>query len=532
MPKRLTEKEKIRRKIAGMSSEEVQALRQVTLAEFARLDDSPESFSCFYELIHGREIPDHAINEWITPLYEAKENKRGIVIEAFRGSTKTTTVTNTFTAYRIGKEPHRANLLIQVGDDIAEDNTEQIADIISNNPGWKLAFPNIVPDTSKGWGAKGYEVMDKSMPYSEWRKRNSSRKDPTLLGVGYKSRNIIGKHPDGVLVVDDIHDENNTSSSRELQNVRRILTGTIFPTVIDDTWEIFIGTPWTKDDCLNYVANTGEYVHVKTPVFRVAQSDNSKVVDGEDFDDQKVTLTWSDKFDIAEITRQKNKAGTREFARMFLLDLTQSYLTSVKYFTYPNELIEPRWAYYGGIDYASYIDVFDNPGANRSKFAMVYGAKIPTGGFVITDGVVEICSQTQAEVYAERAQGIFPNWNYTVIEGDGKGEEFIGLMARKPHVKIVPMKTGGRSKKNRQESMFPWLENGTVRISDADTRFLNTLRDALDRYPEGNEDVRDALFWVLKAVPDVLVFPEVEEGNLPKVKKKKKENPYKSLARM
>ena len=72
-------------------------------------------------------------------MYEAREEGKGVVIEAFRGSTKTTTLTIAFTAFRIGKEPQKANLLIQVGDDTASDTTQQIADIIENNPETELA---------------------------------------------------------------------------------------------------------------------------------------------------------------------------------------------------------------------------------------------------------------------------------------------------------------------------------------------------------------------------------------------------------
>ena len=172
------------------------SLERGLLADFARGYDSPFGFSCFYEVVTGDKLPAHAA-KWIAELYAVKNagEKKGIVIEAFRGSTKTTTLTILFTAYRIGKEPHLDNLLIQVGDDIARDNTAQIADLIANNLGWKLVFPNVEPDRERGWGDKGYEVKRVDIPYSEWRQLNSQRKDPTFVGLSYKSSAIIGKHP-------------------------------------------------------------------------------------------------------------------------------------------------------------------------------------------------------------------------------------------------------------------------------------------------------------------------------------------------
>jgi hypothetical protein len=92
----------------------------------------------------------------------------------------------------------------------------------------------------------GYEVKRIDMPYDDWRAlvAQTKGKDPTLLGLGYKSRAVIGKHPTGVLLIDDIHDENNTRSGRELEMVRQVLAGTTLPTVTAETWQVVVGTPW------------------------------------------------------------------------------------------------------------------------------------------------------------------------------------------------------------------------------------------------------------------------------------------------
>jgi hypothetical protein len=232
--------------------DEVAALENIILLSQIKGDD-PTSFAAFYRLVFGLSIPPHAY-KWIEALYNARGRDRGIVIEAFRGSTKTTTLTIGFTAWRIGWNPEKANLLIQVGDDIANDNTLAIASIIEHNPGFSACFPHIKPDRAMGWGAQGYEVMRTDIDYVQWRKMCSKRKDPTLLGVGYKSHAIIGKHPEGLLIVDDINDELNTASERELAKVRKILTDTIFPTKMEDTWAVFVGTPWVENDVLHYVS--------------------------------------------------------------------------------------------------------------------------------------------------------------------------------------------------------------------------------------------------------------------------------------
>jgi predicted phage terminase large subunit-like protein len=480
----------------------------------ARGSDDPGSFAAFYQLVFGVQPPKHAMEEWIKPMYQAREEGKGVVIEAFRGSTKTTTLTIAFTAYRIGKEPHRANLLIQVGDDTATDTTMQIADIIENNPGFRRVFPNVVPDRERGWGAGGYEVKRADMKYTEWRDLNASRRDPTLLGVSYKSRTIIGRHPDGVLVVDDIHDENNTSSERELANVHRILTGTIFPTLTPDTWKVFVGTPWVENDALHYVSSTGEFVHLKTPVLR-----------GEEY-------AWPEKFDEAEVERQQNLAGPIEFARMFLLDLTASKNKTFKYTSFPNSNVRMTWPIVAGVDYAgTRSNLTQKKTGDRDYFAIAYVAKLPGGGAVVVDGVLEKCSQAEAESYVMRGQNMYPNYLNAIVESDGKGEDFIQVLMRTPSMKVVPMHTKNRGKEQRLvKQMSPWLESGMVRISDAESPFLQELRKELDLYPMCKyDDALDALYYALRGMPDVLVMPKDEEELPIYGPREKKVSPFATL---
>jgi predicted phage terminase large subunit-like protein len=480
-------------------NEEQAYLQALVLAAMGR--DDAFGFSCFYELVFGEQAPEHAIKEWIEPLYEAREEGKGVVIEAFRGSTKTTTLTIAFTAYRIGKEPHKANLLIQVGDDTAQvgddtasDNTQQIADIVENNPGFKSVFPDVEPDRDRGWGASGYEVKRNDIDYSQWRAINAA---------------IIGRHPDGVLIVDDIHDENNTSSERELATVRKILTGTIFPTITKETWKVFVGTPWVENDALAYVAATGEFEHVTTPVYR----ENGK---GTEY-------TWPAKFDEKEIERQRNLAGSIEFARMFMLDLSARKQQFFKYMVMDNDKVNSSWPVVAGIDYAGVREnLFRKDTGERDYFAIAYVAKLPGGGAVVMNGVLEKCSQAEAEGYVMRGQNMYPNYLNAIVESDGKGEDFIQVIMRNPNMKVIPRRTGGKGKNTRFTIMQPWLESGQVRISNADTPFLHELRKELDTYPLCRyDDALDALYYALIGMKDVLSTPAIED-ELPDYKPKEK----------
>lgn len=477
-------------------------------------EEGPRGFSAFYELVFGHPLPKHG-EAWVAHAYDCHARGKGFVIQAFRGSTKTTTITIGLAAYRIGHHPEKAGLMIQVGDDIAQNNAQQVADIVDLNEGFKAVFPQVVPDRERGWGAAGYEVKDDSVPYSEWRNRNSKRKDPSFIGLGYKSRAIIGKHPDNFLFVDDIHDENNTLSQREREKVIKIVTGTIFPTVTPDTLKGFVGTPWTEDDILAYVEQTGEYEALRTPV--VDADGNS---------------AWPEVFDQQEIERRKRISGAAEFARMYLLDLEAAKVTGLKFHSYPHELIDPyRWEGGGGCDYASIIDAYQRSTGevrDRNFFALAYGFKMPRGGLVVYDGVVEKGTQTENESHLKTAQNLFPNWRGSAVEGDGKGEEFISVAMRNPGLRLVPMKTGGKGKKQRLERQLgPWLENGLIRISDAETPFLDHLRKALSDYPNWHLDTLDAVYWLARLFQEVLTMPG-DEGELPSPNgnKRKRPNPF------
>lgn len=451
--------------------------------------DTAKGFRYFYESIHRKPMPEHAV-KWVEAIYAARENKKGIVIEAFRGSTKTTTVTITFTAYQIGLHPERANLLIQVGDDIATDNTGQIADLIANSPQWKELFPHVEPDREKGWGAGGYEVKRTDIDYSIWRDMNAARKDPTLVGVGYKSREIIGKHPDGVLVVDDIHDENNTSSDKELSTVRKILTGTIFPTITPQTMPIFIGTPWVENDCLHYAAATGQFEHIKTPVR-----------------DESGEYAWKERFGAEEVQKQAQLAGEIEFARMFLLDLEAAKGINLKrewLHEYPASEIGISWPVFFGIDYASTADKMKD--RDRDYFVLAIMKAIPGGGLVLVDGYRAQISKGEALDTATGYWALYPTLVRIGVENIGKGEEYYNdlLLTRDLNGRIPPLIAVSHGRKGKGERFEKWLaprfQAARIWIADRDTPFLNEFRNEWVTWPNApHDDCLDGVYMAAVA---------------------------------
>jgi predicted phage terminase large subunit-like protein len=259
-----------------------------------------------------------------------------------------------------------------------------------------------------------------------------------------------------------------------------------------------------ENDVIHYVAATGEFVHIKTPVIREKE------------------YVWVEKFDEVEVEKQRNLTGSIEFARMFMLDLTASKNKFFKYMTFPNSNIRFSWPIVGGVDYAGTMDnLLQKKTGERDNFAIAYAAKLPGGGAVVVDGVLEKCSQAEAEGYVIRGQEMYPTYLNSVVEGDGTGDLFIQTIMRNPNMKIIPMKTKGKGKNIRFKIMQPWLESGQVRISDAETPFLRELRHELDMWPLCKyDDALDALYWALRGMSEVLSRPVSDE--LPEYGVKKK----------
>lgn len=523
------------------SEKDLDILEEVILSGIVQESDGPESYAAFYKIITRTPCPRHIFNE-VSAIYDTKAKDKGLVIWGHRGSWKTTCLTIIWPAYRIGKEPNRSNLIIQNNDSAAQDTTAAIAKIIEHHPGWKLVFPHVVPDKVKGWGAQGYEVMRSDIDYGDWVKQNAARKDPTLLGLGVASGSVIGKHPDGVLVLDDIHDESNTVSAAERAKVVQTLKSTILPLAIQDiskapgqrmvTWILAVGTPWTEDDAYHYLKETGEFGFFSAPIMRPADETEPGAIQFQHKDlIGWYVMMWPERFPDNVVISLYNQVGKREFWRMFLLSLEGAEEIGIKYHSYPSHVIDMRWPTSGGLDYATTIEVRGKTmdARQRSKFALCWGMKLPTGGAVIYDGFVGLVSQLEAEGHVEKGQAMFPNYGQTGLEMDGIGAQFFGILQRKPHLRLLPFWTGGASKRNRHErELSPWLEMGMIKISDADTPFLNSLRKALREWPNGSLDEIDALYSFAKTVPDVLIIPNTSDS-LPDFSpraRKKRDNPF------
>ena len=505
------------------------------LADMAGTEYSIPAFCAFYEGYHGNKIPQYQIDEWLVPIFGMEAHDKGIMIEAFRGSWKTTSISITWGSFYIAHHPEKANLVIASSGQSANKITEAITSIIEHSAFWKMCFPDIVPDKEKGWGENGYEVKRNDVDYAEWKSINSARGDPSLLGLGIGSKTLIGKHPDGFLLGDDILDEDNTSSHRQMSAVATKVTGTILPFIVEDdsrpegqqviTKTIFIGTPWQEDDVYQDLKDTGEFISSKVPIMVACEEG-----DGIFFDHEKLhgwyELTDPMKHSMDSIVRLYNRSGHKEFMRMYMLDLSVKMEgEGLTFYTYPHEKIDFTAVMSCGVDYMSMMKDKNIDLRNRSYYAQAYLFKLPGGRAVIGGGWHGRPTQLEAETKLALPES-FHGHRGTRFEMDGKGEEALQLFMRNPDLTLIPSKTEGKGKPERLERQLgPWLENGKILISDEETPFLQFLRKSLRKYPNFFLDAIDALYWAARGMPEVMVLDK-PRGRLPSAKTKKKKNPW------
>ncbi len=484
---------------------ELDSLEQAARAALARQHDTPEGFRHFYWLVFGRDLPPHARREWLPEIYAARRARQPIVIEAFRGSGKTTTLTLAWLAFRIGHQPEESHLLVQGSAASARHNARMLADLIAHHPGWALAFPHVRPDPAAGWGQAGYFVRRADVPAPRWQAETLAGrgKDPTLLGLGYRSRALIGRHPGGTLLVDDLHDEHNSRPGRELEKALDVVFGTILPAALPRTWQVFIGTPWSGQDALARLKASGVVRSVATPALRAGKP------------------VWPAGFGRAALERQRALSGSVEFARMYLLDLTALHglvLNPAWLKTLPRHSLDPRWPALLGVDYAS----SPHPDGTGDYFALAQGRVLPQGGVALEDGIRARVSQAQAEQTVLAWARRLPTLRQITVEMDGRGSDFFQVLLKTAGLPLVPMYTGGHSKARRFEVlMAPFFERGQVWLAEGETPFLRAFREEWAQFPRAaHDDTLDAVFWMLAGG-----LPELQTGLRPP-KKERPPNPF------
>jgi len=371
--------------------------------------DTPEGYFAFYEGLHGI-TPPWQVALWVREIYKGHEQGLGYTINGYRGSWKSVSISVDFTAWRIANEPRKSNLVISANDDSADKITKAIAQLIEFHPFWKKAFPNIVPDTGR-WSSNGYWVIDTSMSREEWVAKQAGVIDPTLVGGGYTSTQINGKHPTGVAMTDDLHGLNNSHSETEKKAAVKFYTTEFSKTFIRKdnklvTWPVNVGVPWDRvHDTHKVLSKSGGYASSSIPVMRRAleADDGAVFIDGKNemtgvvYDD---IIGWwilsnPDNFGV-DLIKQDRGLGKFDFWQMMMMDLDTASAGGLRYYSYPKDEIGKDWPAIGGCDPSYTFKERQEYEVKSSFFGVGVGLKRPRGGAVLADGILDQCTPNRA----------------------------------------------------------------------------------------------------------------------------------------
>jgi len=519
----------------------------------ASKEDSPEGFGAFFEYLHG--IPLHSEGEkWIRNAYDAHSKNMGLAQECHRESGKTTVFSKFFLAFRIGQEPHKTNAIIRINGTKARETAEGVASIIESDPRWKKVFPHVVPDPERGWGQEGYYVKRADLDYEDWQKvRTQQPDDPTFVGYGYDSGSIIGSRFSGVVIVDDIHNDQNTRSRTELKKVKVFVTDTLEYCRMENAWEIWNFTPWTLNDMYAWIKSTGEYIVSKSPVFVEA----TETTPGAEFweemplNRQKPELgnipisgKWYKRYDpvrwsFERIAQKYRKTGAIGFARMMMLDLeaTKGMLLKDEWLlTFQRANIQPTWTTYMGVDYAA-----KEPGKEGGDFfALAVYAAIPEGGLVgPIDGYRGHLTKAEALHKVWQFYQKHPRTLMIGVESIGEGRGFYNDLVMMRDVQgALPLKKLSAGDigtkridhpKNRfVQYLAPKYQMGRVLRPDTWCEFGRHFYDEWLLYPGQHDDCLDACHHAVMVGEGALIdrTKSYKSGTINGEKENKRSSPF------
>lgn len=531
--------------LSATSPEELHKLRRVnSMALAPQLPFSAQGYKHHYSGIFSHELPSFGW-DWIQEFFELYDKGvRRFGFKAHRGATKSTIWTIGFATYIMAKQSTDSILIVQKSDTAAGKTSSAVANIIEENDGWKAMYPHIVPDKQKRWAFEGYEIMDNSIPYPEWRQKvlDVHPKDNSFVAYGWSNGGIVGMHPSWMFV-DDILDEENTRSKREMNAVSSTMKGNVLQTLNrPPNWDntknykepcaIFSYTPWYADDFYAYIESTGAYHIMETPLISPAEAD---VKGAFEWRSKYWTCAWPVKNPVKLVEQKLAEWGEMDFARMQLLDLTKAEGINLKrewLHEYPHEKINPSWPVYFGVDYASSSD--KQKMGDNDYFTLAIGRIIPGGGIILVDGLRAKLSQGESEEKVKAIAALYPTLSLIGFEKLGKGYDSMWNLINSG-LPIIPCPREGEGKRSKGDrferagGLGPLFQFSMAWISDVETPFLKAFRDEWASWPTGkNDDTLDAVYWMCYVAQGLLTpAPDSEYIG---VKKERKLSGFATLA--
>lgn len=501
------------RKILQSNPKVLKELQELDKKYAAAETVSLEGFQIFYKAIYLRPLPK-AAEPIVKEFVWAFHNKKGAMEECWRGFGKSTLLL-AWVAYIMGARPVGSSTLIRINEKAAQKSGNTIAEIIDTNPGWKEIFPHVVPDKDAGWSAEnGYHVQDmrivKAEGHDKWLQLcfADHTSEPSLACGGVSSGIVIGTHPTNGSWFDDLHDESNTRSRAEMDEIVAILKGNIISTWFGMGGSPAIGvacTPWSDKDAYVEMMKTGLFRKVSIPIFvkegeippehpaRELWESNAKehTFYFEPYQ-CNVILTAPKEFPLEKILEMYN-ANPARFGQMYLLDLNTLKGLTLKreqLGEFPAEKIDPSWPTYFGVDFAS---TTDGVKGDTDYFALAIGKSIPGGGIVVTGGYVDRIPMHTAMA---KMQSLYEIHRPILIgvEKLGGGRQFVETLLYSTRLPILPLPLQGTPMKSKgqkfEDVLSSLFSQGRMWISSNHDEYIDMFIDQWVSWDGGQQKSR------------------------------------------
>ena len=503
---------------------EIEKLRKATSMALApQLPFSALGYKHHYTGVFSHDLPSFGW-DWIQEFFENYDKGvRRFGFKAHRGATKSTIWTIGFSTYVLATHTAESVLIVQKSDTAAAKTSSSVASIVKENAGWKTMYPHLVQDEDKRWAFEGYEIKDNSLPYPEWRQKvlDIRPKDNSFVAYGWSNGGIVGMHPNWMFV-DDILDEENTRSKREMRAVSDTMKGNVLQTLNrPPEWDntksykepcaIFSYTPWYADDFYAYIESTGAYHVMETPLISEVEKNKPGAFEWRS---KYWTCAWPVKDPVKLVEQKLEEWGEMDFARMQMLDLTRAEGVNLKrewLHEFPYEKISSSWPTYFGVDYASSSD--KTKMGNNDYFTLAIGRGIPGGGIVLVDGFRAKLSQGESEEKVKAITALYPSLSLIGFEKLGKGYDSMWHLINSG-LPIIPCPRDGEGKRRKGErferagGLGPLFQFSMAWICDLETPFLKAFRDEWSAWPNGrNDDTLDAVYWMCYVAQGLLMAP-------------------------
>ena len=432
-----------------------------------------KNFREFCRFIGGFDPIAHQ-KEQVDACQDIGNNPQGdqkYIVVAPPGSGKSQLIGVLFIAWMIGKYPDEHVGLLSYADKPAHKQSDAIRKIIVESKPYHFTFPNIKKDLSS-WGKSECKVLRKSI----------IDQHPTLRCGGTQSA-VVSYRMSG-LVFDDPISQKQSRSAEQLEKAWDNYLMTVTTRLIDNAWQMVIGTRWVDDDFIGSLLlrklEGWNIIHIpaldkqgKTywpPDGKWGYSqkfmENKKTLDPELFQVAYMGNPGKEGTGIIKKLPVYREAPDLDMVKRLDLLVAVGWDTAYK----DKEKNDYTVGYVGGLDAYGVIWI-------------LYRTK----GRFTTPKLIE-------EIYnIQEAWNPYEQW----IEDSGGGTPAVQtIQAESPDIPLltVPVTRGG--KRSRAHALVPYIKGGRVTFARHATWFDNS-RYNLTRFPFiTHDDDIDAL-WVL-----------------------------------